>query len=704
MIAKIITGLYAELYSLPKKIASSTLRVLTAIARHLDWLTAVALIVAVTRPTLFVRGISIVVPHPNLLDDSWQVDIAYKALHGVWLGRDVIFTYGPLYQWITSLPSRLLGFSIATFIATREVPFFWLTIGFTYGASRIVLDAEPAWKRALFIALIVIFWSPFDIRVSAEILLFAVFLYLSDKVVNRRAGLLWAALSCAALLMCAFLISADTGMYSVVALIIVVSASVVLHWKTRRALTRLLWFALLTIAGFALLGVVANLVLGGGAFAYRFLKDGYAIVSAYRWVEPSPMIARDARVGAWTVATGFAIIVIAWRWRDSESMAITRRPLFLLATPLFALVALETAFVRSDWGHIIIGLFPIIFFAVAVLLGTGPVSLLRDSLCLFLAIGLTGMVAGPFQSFLPSSIKANLAGYSTIPGIAAADCHQAYVDRVCFGSPEGEMLVRTTTYLQQHTEADSSVLIYPYQNEVGVAAHRKVAGAVVQNYIVGGDYLTDRQLQGFESQRPAHGLYFVDGPGVVSIDGVSNFSRTPKLWFYMQSHYTTDAEVSEGVFGLIRDDHRAASVRQQQTALIDKEQSVSVTKKLEVIDIGPVRWPQDADFLRLGLIASYSEWWKLRKPAQIAVELEFADGSHKRKSLIVAPNTPYDVWVYPWDESSLGMFFDSAEANWRANMRPAVVRVRVIIQKSDWISLMPDRVTVLQADAVSLQQ
>ena len=55
-------------------------------------------------------------------------------------------------QLFISLPSRLLGFSLGTYFATREVPAFCMTPFLTFAAGRIILNAEPAWKRALFVS------------------------------------------------------------------------------------------------------------------------------------------------------------------------------------------------------------------------------------------------------------------------------------------------------------------------------------------------------------------------------------------------------------------------------------------------------------------------------------------------------------------------------------------------------------------------
>ena len=43
----------------------------------------------------------------NTLDFSWSIDSVERFLHGYIAGRDFIFTYGPLYQLIQSMPALL---------------------------------------------------------------------------------------------------------------------------------------------------------------------------------------------------------------------------------------------------------------------------------------------------------------------------------------------------------------------------------------------------------------------------------------------------------------------------------------------------------------------------------------------------------------------------------------------------------------------
>lgn len=678
---------------------------LSAVACRLDIITAVALIVASTPLASLLSKAPLPVAQLNVLDDSWRIDIVYKTLTGVWLDRNVIFTYGPLYQLITAIPARLLGFSLKTFYSTSAVTLIWTTVVLTFSTAKILLHSEPAWKRALFLVLVVGFWSPLEIRTSALLFFYAVFVACITTILRPRPGLLVRAAACAFLLILAFMLSADTGFYAAVALVLILAVSAVVNWKSAGNLTRLAKVGLLSLAWFALFGVGINVVLGDQPLGFRFLRDAYQIVSTYRWIEPVSMPSNSSRVLVWTLAAAVLIFCSALFRRDLRSTTSARSRLFLLSSPLFALVVLQSALVRPGWEHMVIGLFPIIFFPLVVLLGTGVSSITRTSVCLLIAVGGTGLITGPVSWLRPHNVIAN---YSFYPQREASTCSGVYVDGVCFDSTtfgvrhDARALQVTSDFLRQTTAPTDSVIVFPYENVVGDAARRRVAGGVLQNYLIGGEYLTRRQIVGLETLRPRYGVYFLDWPGVYNVDDVSNFTRTPQVWFYMQRNYRAESQIAPGVLALVRDESRAGRIRQQPHMLSGIGGDFVVTEDPQTIDLGKISWPNDADFLKLTMTMHYPIYWKLLKPAQVTIIVRLADGSEKQTKAVLRPNSSNEVWVYPWGEEGLGGFFYPAPPWPRAVLPPTVVGINIRIARFDWISVMPTRLIVSRAEAVSL--
>jgi hypothetical protein len=679
---------------------------LSAVACRLDIITSVALIVASTPLASLLSKAPLPVAQLNVLDDSWRIDIIYKALSGVWLDRNVIFTYGPLYQLITAIPARLLGFSLKTFYLTGVVTLIWTTIVLTFSTAKVLLHSEPAWKRALFLVLVVGFWSPLEVRTSALLFFYAVFVACVARILRPHPGLLVRAAACAFLLILAFMLSADTGFYAAIALILILAVSAIVDWKSARNLIRLAQFGLLSLAGFALFGIGINVAMGDQPFGFRFLRDAYQIVSTYRWIEPVSMPSNSSRVLMWTLAAAALIYCTALLKKDFRSTTSPRWRVFLLSSPLVALVVLQSALVRPGWEHMVIGLFPIILFSLVVLLGTRVSSITRTSVCLLIAVGGTGLITGPVSWLRPHNVIAN---YSFHSRRESSTCSGIYVDGVCFDSTtfgvrhDATALQVTSDFLRQTTAPTDSVMVFPYQNLVGDAARRLVAGGVLQNYLIGGEYLTRRQIVGLETLRPRYGVYFLDWPGVYKVDDVSSFTRTPQVWFYMQRHYSAERQIAPGIIALVRDESRPGRIRQQPHMLSGTGGDFAVAEDPQTIDLGKISWPNDADFLKLTMTMHYPVYWKLLKPAEVIVIVQLADGSEKQAKVVLRPNTSNEVWVYPWGDEGLGGFFNPAPAGPQAVLQPAVVGIKIRVARFDWISVMPTRVSVSRAEAVSLQ-
>ena len=123
----------------------------------------------------------------------------------------------------------------------------------------------------------------------SRLLAFAVFLRGWYAVAEGRAkpyvfgGV--AALLCAT----AFLVAADQGIYAMSALLVTLAAVAI---DTRRRIQGVRTFSialLSTVVGSAVLVIVIN-SLFAKPFDFRFWRDSFAQVSAYRWATPFPMI------------------------------------------------------------------------------------------------------------------------------------------------------------------------------------------------------------------------------------------------------------------------------------------------------------------------------------------------------------------------------------------------------------------------------
>ena len=198
--------------------------------RYWDFL-AVVLLMLASFPAVWLAHRSVTFfPDLGLIDDNWHLDATFKALHGIWIGRDVAFTHGPIFQWLSSIPARTMPLSFGSLYATWNTIPLWCAIVFAYMAMRLVLPEQPPWKRFVLLLLLGSFWE-LSLRTTVPVLLFAVFLRGWYAVQQGRLRSAFAGIAGAVMCVLAFLIAGDTGTYATAAWFICLIAMAI---ETRR--------------------------------------------------------------------------------------------------------------------------------------------------------------------------------------------------------------------------------------------------------------------------------------------------------------------------------------------------------------------------------------------------------------------------------------------------------------------------------------
>jgi hypothetical protein len=360
---------------------------------------------------------------------------------------------------------------------------------------------------------------------------------------------------------------------------------------------------------------------------------------------------------------------------------------------------MQTGLVRSDHQHIVFAVYPMMFLAGAALFSFRSRTVSAVATVVAVACSVVFGQAAPM--FQPASVRYRL----TQMRHPLTECPSGFREfsRVCYPAAFTEMLNTGVSYLQQHSAEHDSVVVFPYQYIFGIASGRSVAGGVLQSFLAAGPYLSQFDIAGYQRAAAAAGLYFPDGDLSLAIDEVTNFTRTPDVWFWLNEHYRSDQELSPGMLGLFKDDSRAARISLQPLPLTIAPQDYPVRNRSFVVDLGNPLWPADgADFLRLHLTARYGALWKLRKPERLQLEITRADGSRDVQSLVVEPNVSSEVWFYPWNQAGLESYFDGDEIRWRAGPRPAITHLRLLVTPLDWVSQQPDSIVIESADAVRM--
>src|SRR5579863_3409262 len=104
---------------------AGTARTKSLMQRYWDVL-AVVLLVLASFPTVWLVQQTVTqVPDFGLIDDNWHLDSTFKALRGIWIGRDVAFTHGPIFQALSSIPARSMQPSFGALYATWNTVPIW---------------------------------------------------------------------------------------------------------------------------------------------------------------------------------------------------------------------------------------------------------------------------------------------------------------------------------------------------------------------------------------------------------------------------------------------------------------------------------------------------------------------------------------------------------------------------------------------------
>jgi hypothetical protein len=668
---------------------------------------AVLILFAASLPLAWVSPKSVIaVQRPGSFDDHWVLDATYKVTHHIYFGRDVAFLYGPLAHWLMAAPPRLAGFSLGSIYSSYRTLLLWCSIVFSFFALRLLLPEQPAWKRFLLLLLVGVFWTSWDGRTALGILCFAAFLRGWYRLRDGRLQPVAFAVASALFTALAFWYSADTGVYSVAAFLLAFGGVALEDWRTPQS-WRPYALPLVVYGGcFGVLVFVINTIIAG-PLDFRFWQTSLALVSVHRWNEPAPMNEAGAMHLLLPFALGTTLFLLRFFAKAERSTVFVARIGFLIGAYIFSLLSMQSGLVRSDPNHIIFGVFPMVFFGGVILFSF--TSKIASTTAALVAVVASLYLSEPAPIFHPDNIRYRLARMRH--PISHCPTGNMEFEQVCFPSDFGSTLLSTIQYLNQHSSEQQPVLIFPYQYMFGVAANRDVAGAVEQSFLANGPYLSKFDIDGLQHAQAPVGLFFRDAtPRELTsttlsfpIDDVSNFTRTPPVWFWIFRNYRADQELSPGEIGLLRDGARASKISEQAFPLGLSTKTYDVDQSNATIDLGAPQWPANgADFLRLRLKANYSPLWKLRKPERLQLEIMRADGTKSLRTFVIEPGKATDEWFYPWDESDLARYFDADESRWRPSYRPAITGLKLVITPLDWFSQKMSSIELKSADAVSV--
>jgi len=644
-------------------------------------------------------SIPLVVGHVEQFDTSWELDLVAKAHQGIWLGRDAIFTYGPLFQALLSWGPLHRGISLGSFYLYLWVFQYWTIIVALYFTGRFLLRRKPAWVRTFYLLFLVLFWVPiywilFDIKLLFPLCSFAILLRLLPEQRPSLAGLTWRAAIAASLAATGFLISGDAGAYSLLASVIVLGASLVYDHRRETLFWGVKYGALTGL--FFLVWVLAVNVAAGSILDFHFWRASYEVISQYRWSQSVHMLPETVPIFFGAVVLNLAVFFWEWFVHRRVRQVPARARAAWLAMLCFGVLALQSLLVSSETYHVAIGLFPWIALSCALLLDAAEIGIspLRLAGSLAFMLGITAFLTGPNHIFVPRNY---FQDRSALIRQHACPSGLYEFDEVCLFEGDFTPLKTVGDFLRQHTIESEPIGVFPYQNVYGFVARRRVAGALVGSYVAAGDYLARQERESLAKARPSWVVYSAEPWQSVNV-GVPFFTRTPEIWFYWQRWYQNDSEPLPGLMLLRRDEQRGQHWSLTKTPILAGKVQGSGDGELAI----PVAFDDDYDFLRIRLTVRYPLWWKILKVPATQLRIRFEDGEERLIFAIVQPNHPSEIWIYPWEGSQLSNYFSSHSSQWRAGSRPRIRSLSLRFLQMDWISAHPSWVSVQNVETIKL--
>ncbi len=306
----------------------------------------------------------------RLLDRSWQYSMPALLAESQLSGRDFVYTYGPLYQWLHSAAYWPQTGDLATIARWHDTPEVvlsllgcWLLLG--------LVGTPRGWRRGLLLAWTLLLVAPTEfhaghLKPMGGLTLVGLCGAAFARWMNCRrfaafaTPALWAITP--PLMM---LYSFDFGVVGVVSLLayaaaIVVASRLMGANERRCVILRVLPTGAAVLAGSVCFVGASRLVPGW----VNYLSNLLTLTRAYGLEQAAPaaagVYAAWCLAAAAIIATGIALLYDARTSRGSSAEHRSRWWV-MLAAVCFAAVLLRYPLTRSDWSHLYRGVMPAAF-------------------------------------------------------------------------------------------------------------------------------------------------------------------------------------------------------------------------------------------------------------------------------------------------------------------------------------------------------
>lgn len=447
------------------------------------------------------------------LDFSWQSDAIERFLHGFISGKDYIFTYGPLFQLVYSLPSFVL--KIPSYIGLLYVPILLTTIVSTLVIWLVCMITKNNLERVIlsvFLLIILGLASGINGNIILRILLPMVFSVLWVKSIKASGQMLFAA------------IPSILGLYSydlfIQAMLIAIGISSCAYFfsSKKRASLFPVGFPLVMIILFQLL---ASFVV---THDLSYMQNSLRTLQDYAFVMNSPW---ELGKSNYLYVFVLAQIVLLLIFIGSKQYAKEQKIIFGVLT-LASLLALRIGFIRSDGGHIEMSLYTSIITVFILLLFLIKKNNILAILFFAVLFPLNPFSYNYFNNFSVKSMKTVFMTLKQKP-----DFFTLY----SLASDNSYSPSDFTYFKDLITHNPGAVMVYPYDNYILNIDNQTYNTFPLQFYGYSHSTIEEKAVKMLSKNPPKYIIVGIDGNAVLAIDQIPNLTRNPLFTKWLLAHY-----------------------------------------------------------------------------------------------------------------------------------------------------------------------
>ncbi|MBI2031151.1 MAG: hypothetical protein HYT08_00910 [Candidatus Levybacteria bacterium] len=469
----------------------------------------------------FANGIFI----ENTLDFSWQSDVSERLLHGYLAGRDFIFTYGPLYQVLQSLPS--LFFNLPSYVSVLLFPLTLSLVNYIilYYILRQVLRNAVILPFVIILTLVT-FIFPIDENTLIRLLVPITF-----SLIYYRFSFLKNSLDTNKLLI--LFLPSFLGLYT---FDLFITASIILFFfllcetylslskKTKKSYLfvakKILLTLFLPIFLILVYEILVSLILSKNL---NYVIYSFDAVKNYQYIMNIPFSTHQNYYPVLIPALLIFALFISFKEK-----LFTKEQKFIIIILFFtAILQLKSLLVRSDDSHIFQGTYPSLIILTLILYLW--FKKLKKTYLLFLLVVFTFLFSN--TSLFPLSSAKNIENYKLINKNISFFQIYKLLDNYYLTEDDFDYFSKLIN------NNPGNVMIYPYDTYILNINNQTFNTLPLQFYAYSNSRVEKDAVNKLAQAPPRFIILSIDTKTAVNLDDIPNFSRNPLIIKWIINNY-----------------------------------------------------------------------------------------------------------------------------------------------------------------------